>query len=210
MVKRISKEETLLILRSIKHSKRNDLRCSSSDSTDYYLLDDGRLLLDFKNADFSTFFENEAEYKKYMGEASNEGHYILEGFPSDTNEFINSIEKSMKQLEKFLQITQLDFSFNSLKEIDRTILKNAISYEFYFDHLFKFLVVYVSNTIIIEMKAKWHFLYNEKENVMEPFLKLPNGKNINVFIDLYEEALEHFDDFSVYYTALLRLDKSNL
>lgn len=208
MIEKISKQETKKVLTSLLHVKRNDLRLSSTDTTDYYLLEDGRLLVHFQNADFSTFFGSEKEFKRYMGEDDSSGrHYILEGFPSTQDKFIQSVKEAGKRLEDILRINELNFSFDSLKRIDEAIPVRQMSYDFYFRNLYSLLVPYVSNTIIVEKKANWYFFYNEEENVAEPFIDLPNGKRINVFIDLYEEALEDFEHFSVYSIALLRLDK---
>jgi len=61
--------------------------------------------------------------------------------------------------------------------------------------------------IIAEKNAEWKFIYNEDEDTIEPFLRLPDGSEISVFIDLSEEAMEDFQTFSVYATAQLRLDR---
>lgn len=207
MCLRVSKAETGLLLSLPAIIKRPDLKIYEWDSTEYYILNDGRLLLDFKDADYSLIFKTEKDYMALFKKSnSHEENYILKGFPSRPVQFINSITKSKLQIEKLLLIKNLNFSFQSLKKIDNAIVQNALSQNFYFKRIFRNLVPYVTHTIVKEQNAELIFMYNSKENVSEPHLRLVNGRIINVFIDLYEDALENFDDFSIYSTSRMRLD----
>lgn len=206
MSKRISKDLTKSLL-SGQIQKRDDLKLSDYDSTEYFLLSNGQLLLDFKDADYSALFDSIHEYSDFINTAAQKGRsHILEGFPNTEDDFISSIQTSKESLQIILGISNLDFSFMSLERIDEALQRLKFTYHQYLSEIFILLVPYVSQTVIKEKNGKWKFKLDKPSNVIEPHILLPDGRLINVFIDLYEEAMEHYDDFSVYSTAYLRLD----
>ncbi len=159
-------------------------------------------------ATHSLLMDSEQEFVDFLRKVnlSVKGSYILAGFPNNSAEFLTLAEAASSKLENILNIKNLNYSFSTLRLIDKAI-KKSITYEEYFDKLFYWLVPYVCKCIIAEKNAEWKFIYNEDEDTIEPFLRLSDGSEINVFIDLYEEAMEDFKTFSVYGTAQLRLDR---
>lgn len=195
------------LLKSGHPVRRQDLMVNSTDSTDYYLLDDGRLLLDFKSgAEHSALFDSEKEYSDFMeADQGPKSGYLLAGFPENEVDFLKLVETSKERLQEIFGIAELDYDFKSLKIIDEEMKRKGIPYEQYFNLLYPLLVPFVSQSIIQETKGKWLFIYNKKEKVIEPYISLPNRRDINVFVDLCEEAMEDYEGFSVYETALIRL-----
>jgi hypothetical protein len=211
MIKRISKAETVELLKSGDPIRRMDLMVSSTDSTEYYLLGDGRLLLDFKSgAEHSTLFGSEKEYRDFMqaDHGPKSGH-LLAGFPDNEEDFLKLVDTSKERLQEMFGTAELDYDFESLKTLDKEMKRKPVSYEQYFNLLYPLLVPFVSQAIIQEMRGKWLFIYNEKERVVEPYISLPNQRDINVFVDLYEEAMEDYEGFSVYETVLISLKGFN-
>lgn len=208
MAERISKIKSE-IFKSLNPKRRDDLKISDFDSSEYYQLEDGKILIDLKDgAPHSLLMDSEQEFVNFLRKvsASAKGSYILAGFPNNSAEFLSLAETASSKLEAILNIKNLNYSFSSLRLIDKAI-KKSITYEEYFDNVFYWLVPYVCKCIIAEKNAQWKFIFNEDEDTIEPFLRLPGGSEINVFIDLNEEAMEDFQNFSVYGTAQLRLDR---
>ncbi len=107
-------------------------------------------------------------------------------------------------MAKFLLIEPdiLDFTLNSLKEIDIKLKK--VSQETYFDILFPSLLAYMGETIRRERNGEWIFKTNQK--IIEPYIKLPSGKSINIFLDLYKDAYEEYETFTLFGTSQYGLD----
>ena len=108
-------------------------------------------------------------------------------------------------LEKLLNLKALDYSFESLKKIDKSLRNTGVTFDFYFENLYYWLVPYTSQCIINEKKATWDLKYNEKEHVIEPLVKLEDGRSINLFTDLNDDALENFNIISIHSIAQRRL-----
>jgi hypothetical protein len=204
-MKRISREEATLLLKN-GHTLRDDLRPYSFDSTKYYLLTSGQIIADMKELKDNIIFDSLDEYQAFRKKTSsnNPSHY-LEGFPNSEQGFLSFSDSNKEKLEDALSLS-LDRTYNSLKEIDKRFNSLNINLEEYLASYFHLIVTYVYQVLAHEENAKLFFKMNKEFNIVEPYLQLSNGRQIQVFLDLYEDAEEDFQNFSVYETSRIRLD----
>jgi len=204
-MRKISKKQTNIELREHHGRLRNDLRLSPTDTTDYYVLANGNLILDFKDAPHSLLCNTEQEYHDFMTNVSQQGGYILGRFPGNEAGFMELVPRSKRKLEEMLDVALDGYSFDDLKRIDAALRKKKIGLDEYLKVYYPLLVPYVSQCVIEEKSAAWKFVINPEEHTAEPLIVLNDGREVHVFIDLYDEALENFKGFSVYETARLRV-----
>jgi hypothetical protein len=207
MSERISKKQTKDLLATGGGTRRDDLRVSAYDTSGYYALSDGQILVDLSDARHSVVFGSEDEYQAFLGTVNKPPSHILHGFPSTVAGFQKLAAGSREDISQTLHVEGLDDSFPSLQRIDAAMKKHRVSYMTYREKLFKPLVAYVSQVIIMEKKGAWDLRTNVQFNIVEPYILLPAGRAIQVFTDLAEFAEEDYKNFTVYGTAQLRLDQ---
>jgi hypothetical protein len=207
---RIDKKElNELLMKSAK--VRTDLKLDLYDNTVYHELNDKKILLDFPNADYGVVFDSETELIQFRKDiAKKNDEHVLHGVFQSEEDFYTTVQKSANRISAYLSIPieKLDKSFISLKEVDTQLRDKAISFNFYIRNIYKYLICYIGEVIINSRKGKWQLKLDE-EGIVEPFVLLETGKFVNVFIDLYSDAQEDWESFSVYATAHLRLDNLN-
>ncbi len=187
-------------------TKRDDLKLGNGDTTTYYLLDNGVILLCFQDDDFGIAFPSESDLRTFRKqvESQNSSHILKDVF---TNEgfFFQKLLKVENEIGKALGIhpKKLNSTFDSLLLIDSKL--KDISIDNYLKDVYSDLVCYLGKVIIREKGGEWKLFWNE--DVLEPFVKLHSNKLVNVFIDLFEFANEDFDNFSSFTISQLRLDK---
>lgn len=203
---RLSKNAVAELIKS-KPLLRDDLKLSDTDSGVYYQLSDGRILIFFRDSEQGVLFESEEQFKKAVKSIlSQKSGHVLEGVFVDESDFYKSVVQAPSRLGVILAIPvlELDRSYSSLKKIDRQIGKESITFDFYIKNIYKYLFCYVGEVIVKNNHGKWEFVLDG--DILEPHVVLANGRSINIFIDLFDEAQEDWENFSVYDTAQLRLE----
>lgn len=204
MPQRLNKKQGYELLSKGNPELRNDLRWPYSMSN-LFLFGDGSLLIEAESENYYVLYETVDAYLNVIKPKGNLGRsHILSGFPPTEKKFLLLIEEGKKSLEKELNIF-LDYSMASLQIIDNALYNKHVTYYQYNQVFFKLIVPYVYQTIVKSFNAEMFFVFNNEYQIAEPFLRLNNGREINIFVDLWEEAHENFSSFSVYSTSLLRI-----
>ncbi|MEO8403671.1 MAG: hypothetical protein ABI480_03725 [Chitinophagaceae bacterium] len=205
-MKTINKQETKELIESSRLKKRDDLKHAQWDSASYYQLETGQILIDVPGVKHSHLLDDEDEYFEKFGHLKkSKPKFILNGFPDSQVGYLQLVTQCQKKLAKILNTDELEFSFAGLKKLDGILKDLKISLQFYNETLFNWIVPFVTETIIKECNGRLVMNFNLKANVIEPCIILPDAREINVFIDLSEEANEDFTTFSIYSTSQLRL-----
>ncbi|MBS1603291.1 MAG: hypothetical protein JST42_11525 [Bacteroidetes bacterium] len=194
----------------MQHSfeERYDLRLDAFDSTTYRLLDTGQLLYyrsegpGFLMPSLNAFLQARQEMP------TDEPRHILAGLTPSRDSFMSIIPHAASRIASTLGIPRekLDSSFASLHLIDNAIHAQPIGLKMFENELFVPLIAYLGQCIIHEKGGRWNLQHDNTAKVWEPFVILPTGKAVNLFIDLYEDAQEDFKNFSIFTISQLRLE----
>ncbi len=187
-------------------TKRDDLKLGNGDTTTYYLLDNGVILLCFQDDDFGIVFPSESDLRTFRKqvESQNSSH-ILKGVFISEEFFFQKLCQVENEIGKALGIhpMELNSTFESLNLIDAKL--KDISIDNYFKKVYSSLICYLGKVIIHDKGGEWKLLWND--GVLEPYVKLSSTKLVNVFIDLFEFANEDYENFSSFTISQLRLDR---
>ena len=208
-MKRLTKAEIASLLHQYKYEVQTDLMIDSYDICKYYLLENGQLLIDFTIDTFGLLAESkDALLQARKAITTGTARHILEGVIPDKKSFLRDLPEAPARLGLALNIpaAELDASFASLRLIDRQIHGRKISFQEYEKNLFPLLIPYLALCILKEKGGRLELYFDDEAKVWEPFVTLPGGKTVNVFIDLHDYAQEDFQNLSLFSIAHLRLD----
>lgn len=208
-MKRLTKAEIASLLHQYKYEVQTDLMIDPYDICKYYLLENGQLLIDFTIDTFGLLAESkDALLEARKGITTGSARHILEGVTPDKESFLRDLPEAPSRLGLALNIpvAELNASFASLQLIDRQIHGRKISFQEYEKELFPLLIPYLALCIMKEKGGRLELYFDDEAKVWEPFVILPGGKAVNVFIDLYDYAQEDFQNLSLFSIAHLRLD----
>lgn len=201
-------KDFLKLLEKGEVMERNDLK-TELDTSKYYLDKNGRVLSFLPSCPHESFLVFESvqaleDLREKINADIKGGKHLLHDYQDKIKQLPESIETEKDFLARFLLLEHdiLDYTFDSLKKIDGRLKK--VPQETYFDILFPSLLAYMGETIRREKNGEWVFKTNQ--GIIEPFIKLPSGKYINVFLDLYKDAYEDYKTFSLYGTSQYGLD----
>jgi hypothetical protein len=210
MKQRFTKEVFDLLLSKNDYKIRTDLKNKLDPYSDYYELSDGRILMIvlYQSGDGNIFESEQALLNIWHPVSISASSHPLEGLIKEGADFPDYIDKYKADISAILSIDSalLNFSFDSLKIIDQKMKTKGINTETYLQQLFIPSVSYMGETIKRYKQGRWTMIFISAYNVWEPFIELTDKRKINIFTDLYDYANEDFDNFSIYYTAQLRLD----
>jgi hypothetical protein len=207
-MKRLTREQIEELLTRHHFEERPDLRLDAYDSTTYRLLDNGELLY-YRSEGAGTLMPSLQHFlQARKGMPDTEPQHILAGIIPNREAFMAMLPVSASRLASVLQlpVSELDTRFASLHRIDTAIRSQHISLADYETKLFPWLIAYLGQCILQEKGGHWQLYFDESAGVWEPFIILPTGKAVNLFIDLYEDAHEDFAHFSVFAISQLRLE----
>jgi hypothetical protein len=202
-------KDFLKLLEKGEVTERTDLKLHKLDTGKYYLDKNERVINFLPSSPHDSFlvFDSVQALQDVQAIAkadSNVRKHLLHDYQDKIKQLPESIEAEKDFLAKFLLMEPdiLDFTFNSLKQIDRKLKK--VSQTIFFDILFPSLVAYMGETIRRERNGNWVFKSNRE--IIEPYINLPSGKSINIFLDLYKDAYEEYKTFSLFGTAQYVVD----
>jgi hypothetical protein len=207
-MKRLTREQIEDLLTRHHFEERPDLRSDAYDSTTYRLLDNGQLLY-YRSEGAGTLMPSLQHFlQARKGMPVGEPRHILAGITPDREAFMAMIPGSASQIASALHLPlpALDASFASLHRIDAAIRSQHFSRADYEQKLFPWLIAYLGTVILHEKGGRWELHFDETANAWEPFIILPTGKTVNLFIDLYENAQEDYQNLSVFTISQLRLE----
>jgi hypothetical protein len=209
-MERIPIEKIDEILQGTTYIKMDEYQESHSNFLEYYLLSGGKFVIVSKRAGFGFVFDSEKQFIDLKGPGQyDKPTHILEGYDIYRNDevFFKTSKQSHLKLSELLGIpvNLLNFTFESLKLIDEKIKEQKISVKEYIEKLFPVVVQYIGETIIHEKQGQWHLIFDQECEVWEPFVELTDKRMVNIFLDHYDFAVEHYADFTVYGAAFFRL-----
>ncbi len=157
-----------------------------------YRLPDGRVLVIVDRG--RGVIWNRDELLSLMGQRKPGGTHVLADRIPDARAFITDIPSLVGRLAADLGIPadQLDFSDDSLKQIDQKVFKEVGREHFLTSARFPHLVAYIGEYIRRRTGpfSKWDSRLSQDGRVWEPWVVDANGNAYNPFILVYEELHE--------------------
>lgn len=189
------------LLHTGKLVKSPDLKIIEDDTTEYYITKSGTVIRYRPSAKHIQTFVSIEEYQKLISKilmATKVKGHILEPYKEEIDNMEGYLSTAVALLSQTLQIEpeRLNFSISSLQEIDKSRKRTKISQASFFDKLYFPFVAYLGEALKTTQNGTWAFKKSDK--ISEPHIKLPNGRTINIFLDLYKEANESYNSFSIF------------
>ena len=185
--------------------ERPALKHADHDGCGYYLLNDGRLVMLLEVSNAAVIFTTEAIFHSWRKSAMEQSGHPLKSLPKRRDRYFDFLDNSVQVLSGFTE-APMPYSYDSLRLIDEQLRKRKTDYWFYKDALYLHVAVFATQCVIEEEKAELQLHRDSETGILEPFIQLQNGRQIQVFTDLDEYAYEDFSGFSVLEITKLRLN----
>lgn len=196
-------EEFLKLLENREVVQFDEAKLNHLDTSAYYLRKNGQLIILLPSCPeyiqvFSSFEEFKALRAKIQMDSS-EGHILLD-YQVWLSEHTDLSKVSPDYLCNYLGIppAKMDFTAESLLLIDTAIRERGITWHTFVKDLYIQVFVYLGQVICLTENAQW--IIHRNEGIIEPYLQ-KDGKKFNLFKLLYEEALENYEELSIYSLA---------
>jgi len=205
----LTKKEVKSILQNVKNVKRrNDLRYDETDTFDYYMLPDGKIIVVLAAGE-ATMYHSEQELIDIDEQQDVRGdkEHVLSNLIPDQRVFLNSINEYVEKLALKLQIplSSLNKTLGSIKLIDSAYKKKRPSKQEFFNKDYLYLIAYLGEVYIREKGGNWIFKKQKDQVSYEPYIKSSDKKILDAFFELFRECYEDYDTFSIYNVASVEL-----
>jgi hypothetical protein len=207
-----SKKEVQALFKNYILKPRIDLKEERSPF-DYYELPFGKLLLVLRfGQGTGTMYRSEEEFKQLMSrhDVREPGEHMMSNLIVDSNEFLNKIDLYVDLLAKKLNIprNRLDYSLKSLNLIDSIYAMKRPEKNIFFNEDYLYLITYLGETYRKKRGGEWNFEREPGIPSWIPYIKLSNGVNMDVYIELFKECYENYEHMSIFGVADFELLKS--
>ena len=164
---------------------------------DAYQFSDGRILFLFDGEPTTgTLWESRASVLQSLDSSDEEpqGH-ILSGRLPQGQTFPDQVQELTARLAEWidLPVDDLDYSFESLEQIDQSVKARFQPEERLTARIFPCLVAYLGEVVRQLVDGAWEMRHASHADVWEPWVRSRQGREFAPFVCVYDQLIHHAD-----------------